>query len=127
MTTPSDISIAIYGTLKGVISTNVFDTYAPSSIDPIITELVVYKVGSIRPLYDFDKGSAIRSYIIITCLARNKANGIVNTAKLKAMTDSVYNLYNQSTPYRMSLSSIEVSSVNLKDFTGQSIIYNIIN
>lgn len=121
----NDISIEIYNALLGYVSNNVYDEYAPKKITESATDFIVYNVGYVRPRYDYDTGEAFRSYVMITCFAKDKANGIKNTAKLKSMSDALTEAVGNISTLRMSLSSIEVSSTRIEGYTGQTIIYNI--
>jgi hypothetical protein len=121
----NDISIEIYNALLGYVSNNVYDEYAPKKITETATDFIVYNVGYVRPQHDFESGEAFRSYVMITCFAKDKANGIKNTAKLKTMSDALTQAVGSISTLRMSLSSIEVSSTRIEGYTGQTIIYNI--
>jgi len=121
----NDISIEIYNAINGVVSLNVYDEYAPKKITETATDFIVYNVGYVRPRFDYDSGEAFRSYVMVTCFAKDKANGIKNTARLKTMSDALNEAVKGISTLRMSLSSIEVSSTRIEGYTGQTIIYNI--
>lgn len=121
----NDISIEIYNALIGNVSNNVYDEYAPKKITETANDFVVYSVGYVRPQHDYDEGEAFRSYVMITCFVKDKANGIKNTARLKTITDNLRLAVKSINTLRMSLSSIEVSSTRIEGYTGQTIIYNI--
>lgn len=126
MTTTADISIGLYNALYGVVSENVYDAEVPNMLPDTVKDFIVYNVDSVRPMYDYDNGSTVRSYVQIECYAKNKANGIKNTAKIKELLDGLNTLVKNNPPYRMSLSSIQPMAKRINDFNGESIIYNIL-
>lgn len=119
------ISIEMYNILNGTVSLNVYDEYIPRKLAENLHDFVVYNVGYVRPMHDFDEGESFRSYVMITCFAKDKANGIKNTAKLKTMSEALMGAIKSNRTFRMTLSSVEVSSTRIEGFTGQTIIYNI--
>jgi len=127
MTNPQDISMGIYGILNGTVSDNVYDETAPNKLPDNCTDFVIYDLGSFKPAYDYDSGSISRGFVSIHCFAKNKSNGIKNTAKLKLMADACTNAINTNILFRASLSEIQVTTRGIGDFHGQTIIYNILN
>ena len=126
MTNTLDISIGIYNALYGVVSEYVYDESVPKSLPDGCKDFIVYNVGSVQPAYDYDVGTIVKSHVVINCFAKDKANGIKNTAKLKQMIDSLITAVESISSYRMSLSSIQLSSHKIGNYHGQSVIYNII-
>lgn len=121
-----DISMDIYNALYGVVSEHVYDETVGKAIPESIKDFVVYNIGSVKGAYDYDTGSIIKSHVVINCFAKDKANGIKNTAKLKEMIDNLVGVMVSMNGYRFSLSSIQMSSHKIGNYHGQSIIYNII-
>lgn len=120
-----DISISVYKALYGTASENVYDESVPNKL-PDVDSFIVYYVGYVKPAHDYDTGESFRSYVMINCYAKNKSNGIKNTAKLKSVIEAAQSAIT-ALPYRASISSIQISTDRIDNYHGQTIIYNILN
>lgn len=126
MTNPSDISIAVFNGLVACSATSeIYDETAPKKLADSINSLIVYEIGFTLPAYDYSTGVSTRSYAYINCYAKDKANGVKNTAGIKAVVDAVTSNFKMSS-YRVSLSSIQSQSRELQGYHGQTIIYRIL-
>lgn len=121
-----DISTDIYNALSSLgVSDNIYDESVPNKLPENCKDFILYEVGSTRPAYDYDSGDTTRSYALIMCYAKDKANGLKNTAKLRTMVKSLTDAF-AIDGYRTSLSSIEIPTQGIQNYHGQSIIYNIL-
>lgn len=121
---PTQISFDFYEALVDAGITT-FDTTTPKNIDKTVKDFVVYEIGFVKPMHDFDDGSAARSYITLKCFTKNKSNSIVNTAAMDKLISKVRDAVSKITSYRVVLSSFQSSVASIEDYSGYGIIYNI--
>lgn len=123
--TISKIIFDLNDALSGLDVGGIYDQTAPKNLDKNIKSFIVIDVSSVSPAYDTIKGESNKAIAFINIFAKDKANGIKNTALIDDLTEKAIDAMEESDIIG-SLSSIGSMPIKYENFHGTNIIYSIL-